>query len=268
MSCFCQGDVRAHHPSYSQSLSPYSVKLLTGSLSHENPGNQFGHIVPILTIILLVITAVLQIICLNRGLKVYDSTLVVPVFYGVYTATGYVAFSTINLCSLVISFLDSLIFNNQVDAYKPWILFLIFASIVILISGVVLLTHKKPERSQRNVTVARTPGVRSTMKGNEEEDEAQALRVPEEGEPGPWQLGDMSDDEDSADTVRKRASNDSTASGVEEERRLIQVEEGVTHHRRSTSSDATLTRNDAHEPDLYHDDEFGEWRAGGKDYGT
>ena len=36
-------------------------------------------------------TAILQIICLNRGLKVYDSTLVVPVFYGVYTATGYVA---------------------------------------------------------------------------------------------------------------------------------------------------------------------------------
>lgn len=66
------------------------MKLLTGSLSHENPGNQFGHLAPIFTIILLVITAVLQIICLNRGLKVYDSTLVVPVFYGVYTATGYV----------------------------------------------------------------------------------------------------------------------------------------------------------------------------------
>lgn len=67
-----------------------SVKLLSGSLSHENPGNQFGHAAPIFTIILLVITAVLQIICLNRGLKVYDSTLVVPVFYGVYTAFGQV----------------------------------------------------------------------------------------------------------------------------------------------------------------------------------
>jgi len=66
----------------------HRVKLLTGSLSHENPGNQFGHLAPIFTIILLAITAVLQIICLNRGLKVYDSTLVVPVFYGVYTATG------------------------------------------------------------------------------------------------------------------------------------------------------------------------------------
>lgn len=74
----------------SVALSPCSVKLLTGSLSHENPGNQFGHLAPIFTIILLSITAVLQIICLNRGLKVYDSTLVVPVFYGVYTAAGYV----------------------------------------------------------------------------------------------------------------------------------------------------------------------------------
>jgi len=67
---------------------------------------------------------------LNRGLKVYDSTLVVPVFYGVYTATG---------------FLDSLIFNNETDSYQSWTLFLIFVSIFILISGVVLLTHKKPE---------------------------------------------------------------------------------------------------------------------------
>lgn len=68
-----------------------SVKLLSGSLSHENPGNQFGHAAPIFTIILLACTAILQIICLNRGLKVYDSTLVVPVFYGVYTATGCVS---------------------------------------------------------------------------------------------------------------------------------------------------------------------------------
>ena len=65
-----------------------SVKLLSGSLSHENEGNQLGHVAPILTMILLALTAVLQIICLNRGLKVYDSTLVVPVFYGIYTATG------------------------------------------------------------------------------------------------------------------------------------------------------------------------------------
>ena len=65
-----------------------AVKLISGSLSHENTGNQFGHLSSIFTFIFLAVTAVLQIVCLNRGLRVYDSTLVVPVFYGVYTATG------------------------------------------------------------------------------------------------------------------------------------------------------------------------------------
>ena len=65
-----------------------AVKLISGALSHENTGNQFGHLASIFTFVFLVITSVWQIICLNRGLRVYDSTLVVPVFYGVYTATG------------------------------------------------------------------------------------------------------------------------------------------------------------------------------------
>lgn len=64
------------------------VKLISGAVSHENTGNQFGHLSSIFTFIFLTITAVWQIICLNRGLRVYDSTLVVPVFYGVYTAAG------------------------------------------------------------------------------------------------------------------------------------------------------------------------------------
>lgn len=64
------------------------MALISGSVSHDNLGNQFGHPAAIFTFLLLAVTAVSQIICLNRGLKVYDSTLVVPVFYGVYTATG------------------------------------------------------------------------------------------------------------------------------------------------------------------------------------
>ena len=42
-------------------------------------------------------------------------------------------------------FLNSLIFNNEVDAYESWVLFLIFVSILVLVTGVVLLTHKKPD---------------------------------------------------------------------------------------------------------------------------
>ncbi|KAJ6499973.1 hypothetical protein C8R47DRAFT_1109812, partial [Mycena vitilis] len=162
-----------------------TVKLISGSLSHENPGNQFGHAAPIFTILLLALTAVMQIICLNRGLKVYDSTLVVPVFYGVYTATG---------------FLDSLIFNNEVDSYQSWTLFLIFVSIFVLIAGVVLLTHKKPGKladpsaaprlelrqrgASRKVKASKAKGVdddEETMVDGEEE----VL----------WGVGDASDDE-------------------------------------------------------------------------
>ena len=65
-----------------------AVKLVTGVTSHENTGNQFGHLSSIFTFVFLAITAVSQIVCLNRGLRVYDSTLVVPMFYGVYTAAG------------------------------------------------------------------------------------------------------------------------------------------------------------------------------------
>lgn len=49
---------------------------------------QFGHPAAIITFIFLAITAVSQIVALNKGLKVYDSTLVVPVFYGVSLFVG------------------------------------------------------------------------------------------------------------------------------------------------------------------------------------
>ncbi|TFK44773.1 hypothetical protein BDQ12DRAFT_621156 [Crucibulum laeve] len=166
-----------------------TVKLLSGSLSHENPGNQFGHAAPIFTIILLATTAVLQIMCLNRGLKVYESTLVVPVFYGVYTAAG---------------FLDSLIFNNEVDAYKSWTLFLIFVSIIVLISGVVLLTHKKPEPVANKIKSSTVPRLRgrraSGMKKKKtlgEGDEDDEERFGEEEVL--WAVGGGSDEEEEGD---------------------------------------------------------------------
>ena len=102
------------------------MKLLSGSLSNENQGNQFGHAAPIFTIMLLSITAVLQITCLNRGLKVYDSTLVVPVFYGVYTATGcvhamdlYMNFVLTHVSAR--SFLDSLVSTSIQERKYPLI---------------------------------------------------------------------------------------------------------------------------------------------------
>ncbi|KAE9411418.1 hypothetical protein BT96DRAFT_1011238 [Gymnopus androsaceus JB14] len=209
-----------------------TVKLLSGSLSHENPGNQFGHAAPIFTIILLACTAVLQIICLNRGLKVYDSTLVVPVFYGVYTATG---------------FLDSLIFNDEVDAYQPWTLFLIFASILILISGVVLLTHKRsstgaepgaPVRSAplasaslsmprlRNRGSRQASGSKTDLEAGNPDDDAGS------GETGTlWAVGDASDDEGDDEDIDHHqhplhSQRASAATGRSSARLAIHGEEG------------------------------------------
>ncbi|TDL26137.1 hypothetical protein BD410DRAFT_784180 [Rickenella mellea] len=239
------------------------VKLISGSLSHRNTGNQFLHVASIFTFILLGLTAVFQIICLNRGLKVYDSTLVVPVFYGVYTASG---------------FLNSLIFNNEVDAYKTWTLCLIFFSILVLISGVVLLTHKKPEArvpqptalssvSPRTKRSNGTKGARGSKLDLADEDDA--LRVREEGDSVVWELGDASDDEDDGEGSHKDPRGSSRIGLVgavsgEEGKGLMQEPEDDTHvhepdHRRSNSSEATVVRPDANP--FKDDDEFGVWEG-------
>lgn len=223
-----------------------AVKLVSGSLSHENTGNQFGHASSIFTFILLAITAVLQIVCLNRGLRVYDSTLVVPVFYGVYTAMG---------------FLNSLIFNNEVDAYESWTLFLIFVSITILISGVVLLTHKKPDKhapvESSTALASLSPNKSYRKRGqNPTVDEEEGFR--DDAEDGiVWQVGDASDDEadnTSDPAFASRRQGQSTANGSGERERMIHEANDEEFHRASTSSDATLGSPDG--------DGRGDWETG------
>lgn len=233
-----------------------SVKLISGSLSHENTGNQFGHASVVFTFILMGVTAVFQIICLNRGLKVYDSTLVVPVFYGVYTGTG---------------FLNSLIFNDEVDAYHAWTLFFIFCSMIILIAGVVLLTFKKPDPTG----TGRTAGLGAialdsagNMSGGASRrgKKGMALNGDEEEGDGTgdtesevmWQLGEASDDEGEPQRARSRSRSPRPGSRLEglgkgvggvkdgegERRRMLDDEdEGDEHNRGSTSSDRTQTQS-------------------------
>ncbi|KAK0461173.1 uncharacterized protein EV420DRAFT_1530703 [Desarmillaria tabescens] len=172
-----------------------TVKLLSGSLSHQNPGNQFGHVAPIFTIVLLVITCCPSDCLLEpRTEGLLTPRWSCPCFTGVYTATG---------------FLDSLIFNNEVDSYQSWTLFLIFVSILILISGVVLLTHKKPEPGSKALGSASAVVVSSNPRGrklkrastskvsltgeaddhHQNDDEEQVL----------WTVGDASDAEEIED---------------------------------------------------------------------
>ncbi|OJT09387.1 hypothetical protein TRAPUB_14135 [Trametes pubescens] len=258
-----------------------AVKLISGSVSHENTGNQFGHASSIFTFILLAVTAVCQIVCLNKGLAIYDSTLVVPVFYGVYTGLG---------------FLDSLIFNDEVDAYKSWTLFLIFVSMLVLVSGVVLLTYKKPADKVGDPPPSAVPlssrSRRALRKGGSGDDEEEALRDLEEGEQEEvvWQLGDASDDEDEdgrrsprptsprpqgSPRLQRRASGKKLGMGSGQPRQRgegeyesmmasHEADEEETGHRESTSSDATLARPDT--APFVDDDGFGPWKAsdGGK----
>ncbi|CDO77686.1 hypothetical protein BN946_scf184969.g37 [Trametes cinnabarina] len=260
-----------------------AVKLISGAMSHENTGNQFGHASVIFTFILLAVTAVCQIICLNKGLAVYDSTLVVPVFYGVYTGLG---------------FLDSLIFNDEVDAYQSWTLFLIFCSMIVLVSGVVLLTYKKPDAKGPSATSAAplsARGRRTPQKGRSgialgDEEEALHEVEDEERDEAMWQLGEVSDDEDADGTrsprarsprprgsprVQRRASGLKLGMGSgrsrsprprqrgqgEQESMLAdhEAEDEEAGHRESTSSDATLARPDT--ATFADDDGFGPWKG-------
>ncbi|KAF9127217.1 hypothetical protein BGW39_006032 [Mortierella sp. 14UC] len=108
-------------------LAKSGVKLVTSSFSGQN---QFKDSLSYFILFVLVLTAVLQVYCLNTALKLYDSVLVVPMFYGFYTAFGLI---------------NSIIYLNQLQNYKPWVLFLILVGIGALIYGVRMLSAPKPE---------------------------------------------------------------------------------------------------------------------------
>ncbi|WWC69395.1 uncharacterized protein I206_103334 [Kwoniella pini CBS 10737] len=96
------------------------------------PGHPLVHFSAIVTLLFVIITAVLQIVCLDRALKCADTVVVVPLFYAGYTAFG---------------FINSLIFYDEAGQYARWVLVAVFISIGVLISGVVLLSLKSSAKS-------------------------------------------------------------------------------------------------------------------------
>ncbi|KAF8934537.1 hypothetical protein BGZ47_010340 [Haplosporangium gracile] len=108
-------------------LAKSGVKLITSTLAGEN---QFTDYLSYFILFVLVFTAILQVYCLNTGLKLYDSVLVVPTFYGFYTAFGLV---------------NSTIYLNQLGDYEPWVLLLVLFGIGALIYGVKMLSAPKPD---------------------------------------------------------------------------------------------------------------------------
>ncbi|KAG0204618.1 hypothetical protein BGX33_008379 [Mortierella sp. NVP41] len=108
-------------------LAKSGVKLITSTLAGEN---QFTDYLSYFILFILVFTAILQVYCLNTGLKLYDSVLVVPTFYGFYTAFGLI---------------NSTIYLNQLGDYEPWVLLLVLIGIGALIYGVKMLSAPKPD---------------------------------------------------------------------------------------------------------------------------
>ncbi|KAF9403787.1 hypothetical protein BGZ94_004525, partial [Podila epigama] len=108
-------------------LAKSGVRLITSSLSGRN---QFQDSLSYFILAILLLTAVLQVYCLNTALKIYDSVLVVPVFYGFYTTFGLI---------------NSIIYLNQLQNYHPWVLLLIMLGIGVLIFGVRMLSAPKED---------------------------------------------------------------------------------------------------------------------------
>lgn len=174
------------------------------------------------------------------------------------------------------------IFNNEVDAYQSWALFLIFCSILILVSGVVLLTNKKPDPKVRAggagptatgqlVSLPSRARRRARGKGAKLADEEEGLRDLEEADGENmvvWELGEASDDEGAplsahvVPTLRRGGAVNSSGDGHGERARMMTDHvPDLEDHRESTSSDATLTRPEA-EAAGYANDEFGDWSQG------
>ncbi|BGP49693.1 hypothetical protein JCM10450v2_005598 [Rhodotorula kratochvilovae] len=127
-------------------LAKSGVKLVTSAINKTDPNeaNQFTSPLTWLIVILLVVCAVTQVYALNLALQAGDSTLVVPVFFSVYTASGFVI---------------SLVYLNQTESYRTSIFVCIWLSIAVLIGGVIMLSLKKAPPSPR----ARAGSSASTM---------------------------------------------------------------------------------------------------------
>lgn len=177
------------------------------------------------------------------------------------------------MANMYIRFLNSLIFNNETDSYQTWTLFLLFVSMSILISGVVLLTHKKPEPGAKPASGANTLSMQrrsrtgrkaSTSKMNvnnigddDAEDEDDDGR--EVGEDGAlWGVGEASDESDSGeDEDVDHHQNPLNASSTNQDGAAKRDTTGLG------KEGAALLKGDEHQrsslDSLTDPDEFGAW---------
>ncbi|KAL0250399.1 hypothetical protein I308_102572 [Cryptococcus tetragattii IND107] len=203
------------------------------------PGHPLVHPSALISLLLVILTAVLQIVCLNRAIVCADTVVVVPLFYAGYTVFGFV---------------NSLVFYDEIKQYARWVLIVVFLSIAVLISGVVLLSLKSSANTSSDpYTVSAQPSGSMRLRprtpksemdaGNngeaagpsaylhkEEEDEEY------EGVSGPgnvlWEVGSVSDhsgDEHEGEEERTGKGVGGVKGGTGERRGLLGEEEQDVH---------------------------------------
>ncbi|KAK8869760.1 hypothetical protein IAR55_000328 [Kwoniella newhampshirensis] len=231
-------------------------------------GHPFVHPSGLISLLSVIVTAVLQIVCLNRALECADTVVVVPLFYAGYTVFGFV---------------NSLIFYNEAGQYERWVLVAVFLSIAVLISGVVLLSLKSSAKTAPDpYTVSAQPShsvrlrPRVHRRGASETDpEAGSSKVYEgdEDDDGAftdeevrtqnvvWEVGsvsDASDDEKDGEKEDKGKGVGGVKGGSGERRGLLGEEEEQLHEG-DVDDDRIKNENPLGEGD--DEDGFGEYEG-------
>ena len=149
------------------------------------------------------------------------------------------------------------------DAYAPWALFFSFVSILILISGVVLLTHKKPEASttQRDggIAVNAIPGRPVPRTGGGKTQGRDEMHPEDHLEDGQalWDVGEASDEEDERTSLAPRLESGSKRNYSEEGEHLMTAshDDDDTHIHATTTNGRRQTRRRSSSSILRRDDD-------------
>ncbi|ORX39949.1 hypothetical protein BD324DRAFT_615617 [Kockovaella imperatae] len=191
------------------------------------PGHPLVHPSALITLLLVIISAILQIVCLNRALVCADTVVVVPLFYAGYTVFG---------------FINALVFFDQARQYARWVLGAVFVSIAILITGVVLLSLKSSAKAATDPytvstepatsirlrpqmrTVSATSHKSTPSKGEEDDIDGLGEHVSAKRDDVLWEAGSVSDGSDNEDQEKERRGLG--GGGHRGERRGLLDEEG------------------------------------------
>ncbi|KAI9298752.1 hypothetical protein K502DRAFT_339235 [Neoconidiobolus thromboides FSU 785] len=119
-------------------LAKSGIKLIVASFKDAST---LADIVSIVIVIALGLSVILQIYCLNAGLKYADSVVSVPTFACTYNIFGLA---------------NSMIYFNQFDAYPWWIHLTNVLGIIVLIYGITTMS-KQDKLPPKNIPYLRVP---------------------------------------------------------------------------------------------------------------